>query len=174
VFSPAAGTYTSPQSVTISDATAGAAIYYTTNGTTPTTSSTQYMGAIWQSSTQTLEAIAVMTGYANSPVTTAAYTIAPVLPAPTFSLAGGSGTYPTPQTVTISDPQAGATIYYTTNGTTPTTSSTVYSGAITVSVTETVEAIAVEAGYTNSAVSSVLYTIAPGMPAPTFSPAAGT
>jgi hypothetical protein len=173
-FSPAAGTYTASQSVTISDATAGTTIYYTTNGTTPTTSSTQYMGAIWQSSTQTLEAIAVKTGYANSPVTTAAYTIAPVLPAPTFSLAGGSGTYATPQTVTISDSQAGATIYYTTNGTTPTTSSTVYSGAITVSVTETVEAMAVETGYTNSAVSSVLYTIAPGMPSPTFSPAAGT
>ena len=39
-FSPAAGTYTSAQSVTISDATAGTTIYYTTNGTTPTTSST--------------------------------------------------------------------------------------------------------------------------------------
>jgi LysM repeat protein len=177
VFSPAPTTYTSPQSVTISDATAGATIYYTTNGTTPTTSSTQYMGAIWQTSTQTLKAIAVETGYTNSSVTTAAYTIAPVLPAPTFSPIGGGAswaTFTTPQSVTISDTQAGTTFYYTTNGTTPTTSSTLYTGPITVSQTETIEAIAVESGYTNSPMSSMLYTIAPMLPAPTLSLAAGS
>ncbi len=176
-FSPAAGTYTSPQSVTISDATTGATIYYTTNGTTPTTSSTQYMGAIWQTATQTLKAIAVETGYANSPVTTAAYTIAPVLPAPTFSPTGGGASwalFTTPPSVTISDTQAGTTFYYTTNGTTPTTSSTLYTGPITVNVTETLQAIAVEAGYTNSPASSMLYTIAPIVSTPAFSPAAGT
>ncbi|MGA7829939.1 MAG: chitobiase/beta-hexosaminidase C-terminal domain-containing protein, partial [Terracidiphilus sp.] len=122
--------------------------------------STMYMGAIWQSKTQTLQAIAVKAGYGNSPVTTAAYTIAPVLPTPTFSLAGGTAAYPSPQAVTISDSTAGASIYYTTNGTTPTASSTKYTGAITVSVTETIQAIAIENGYTNSTVASVLYTIA--------------
>jgi hypothetical protein len=158
-FSPAAGTYTSPQSVTISDAQAGATIYYTTNGTTPTTSSTVYAGAIWQSSTQTLKAIAVESGYANSAVTTAAYTIAPVLPAPAFSPA--AGTYTSPQSVTISDATPGAAIYYTTNGTTPTTSSTLYTGPITVSVTETIEAFAVETGYTSSEAVAAAYTIPP-------------
>jgi hypothetical protein len=175
-FSPAPGTYTSPQSVTISDAQAGTTIYYTTNATTPTTSSTQYMGAIWQSSTQTLKAIAVETGYANSAVTTAAYMIAPVLPAPTFSPTGGGAswaTFTTPPSVTISETQAGTTIYYTTNGTTPTTSSRLYTGPITVSLTETIEAIAVETGYTNSPMSSMLYTIAPILPTPTFSLAGG-
>jgi hypothetical protein len=174
-FSPTPGTYTSAQSVTISDATAGALIYYTTNGTTPTTSSTLYTGAIWQSQTQTIRAIAVETGCGNSSVTTAAYTIAPVLPSPTFSLAGGPAAYATVQTVTISESVAGATIYYTTNSTTPTTSSTVYTGAITVSATETINAIAVASGYTNSAVASVLYTIASTtLPAPIFSLASGT
>ena len=74
-FSPAAGAYTSAQSVTLSDATSGATIYYTTNGTTPTTSSTGYTGPITVSSTETLEAIAVATGDTNSAVASAAYTI---------------------------------------------------------------------------------------------------
>jgi hypothetical protein len=174
-FSPAPGTYTGDQSVTISDATTGTNIYYTTDGSTPTTSSTMYTGAIWQCTTQTLRAISVKAGYSNSAVTAAAYTIAPVLPAPTFSLAGGYAAYSAPQSVTISDSAAGASIYYTTNGTTPTSSSTKYTGPITVSVTETVQAIAVETGYTNSSASSVLYTIASsGMVAPNFSLPAGT
>jgi len=74
-FSPAAGTYSSAQTVTISDTTSGATIYYTTNGTTPTTSSSVYTGPIAVPSTETLEAIATATGYSQSAVGTAAYTI---------------------------------------------------------------------------------------------------
>ena len=74
-FSPAAGTYTGTQSVTLKDATSGATIYYTTNGTTPTTSSTVYSGPISVSATETLEAIAVASGQSASAVATAAYTI---------------------------------------------------------------------------------------------------
>lgn len=74
-FSPAAGTYTSAQTVTISDTTSGATIYYTTNGTTPTTSSSVYSGVITVASTETLEAMATATGYSQSAVATAAYTI---------------------------------------------------------------------------------------------------
>ena len=140
-FSVAAGIYATAQTVTISDTTSGATIYYTTNGTTPTTSSTKYTGPITVSATETLEAIAVASGYNNSAVASATYTISPTVPAPTFSPAGG--TYTSTQTVTISDTTAGTTIYYTTNGTTPTTSSTKYTGPITVSATETLEAIAV-------------------------------
>jgi hypothetical protein len=70
-----AGTYTTAQSVTISDATAGATIYYTTNGVTPTTSSAIYTTAIAVSSTETLQAIATASGYSTSSVAPATYTI---------------------------------------------------------------------------------------------------
>jgi len=73
-FSPAPGTYSSAQ-VTLSDTTPGAIIYYTTNGSSPTTSSTRYTSAIAVSSTTTIQAIAVASGYNNSAVATGTYTI---------------------------------------------------------------------------------------------------
>jgi hypothetical protein len=158
-FSPVAGTYTSPQTVALSDSTSGATLYYTTNGTTPTTSSTKYSGPITVASTETLKAIAVASGYANSAVATATYTINATPATPTFSVAGG--TYASALTVSISDASSGATIYYTTNGTTPTTSSTKYSGAITVSSTETLEAVATLGDPTISSVASATYVIEP-------------
>jgi len=78
-FTPAAGTYTSTQHVIVADPTSlpmpMAMIYYTTNGTTPTTSSTMYMGPIFVSASETIKAIAVAPGYATSAVASATYTI---------------------------------------------------------------------------------------------------
>lgn len=74
-FNPAAGTYTQAQNVTISCATEGATIYYTTNGDVPTTSSTVYTAAINVSTNTTIKAMAVAEGYNNSAVATAEYTI---------------------------------------------------------------------------------------------------
>jgi N-acetylneuraminic acid mutarotase len=169
-FTPAGGSSGPPLTVTISDATSGATIYYTTNGTTPTISSSVYSSPITVSATETVEAIAVKAGWINSAVGSATYTIYGQVKTPTFSPAGGS--YGLPQTVTISDATSGATIYYTTNGTTPTTSSTVYSGPITVAASETVKAIAVKANWINSLVASATYS---GLqaPTPTFTPAGG-
>jgi hypothetical protein len=75
-FSPRAGTYTTAQSVTISDTTPGAAIHYTIDGTAPLATSTKYAGAIGVSATETIKAIAVATGYANSAISSQTYTIA--------------------------------------------------------------------------------------------------
>jgi hypothetical protein len=74
-FSPAAGTYTSAQSVTLSDSTSGATIYYTTDGSTPTTSSTTYSGPITVGTSETIHAIATASGFTASAVGSAAYTI---------------------------------------------------------------------------------------------------
>ena len=74
-FSPAAGSYSSPQSVALSDSTSGASIYYTTDGSTPTTASTKYSGAISVAATTTIKAIASATGFSNSAVASATFTI---------------------------------------------------------------------------------------------------
>jgi len=171
-LSPASGTYTTAQRVTISDSTPGAVIYYTTDGSVPTASSTKYIGPITVSSTETIHAIATAANYANSAVASGIYTIQLIAATPAFSPA--AGTYTTAQTVTISDATPGALIYYTTDGTTPTTSSTKYTGPITVSSTQTIHAVATAANYVSSAVASGVYTIQLTAAMPAFSPAAGT
>jgi hypothetical protein len=173
VFSPAPGTFTSVQNVTITDATKGATIYYTTDSSAPTANSTKYTGAIKVSATETLQAIAVATGYSNSTTVSATYTInLPAAATPVFKPA--AGTYTSAQNATITDSTAGATIYYTTDGSTPNLGSMVYKSAIKVSATETIQAIAAASGDSPSAVASATYTITPPAATPTFSPAAGT
>jgi|HubBroStandDraft_5_1064220.scaffolds.fasta_scaffold00519_12 hypothetical protein len=78
VFSPAPGIYTSKQLVTLSAATPGATIYYTTNGSAPTASSPAYSGAIPVGTSETIEAIAVASDFTNSSLASADYTITPL------------------------------------------------------------------------------------------------
>lgn len=75
-FSPAAGSYSSNQTVTISTVTSGASIKYTTNGTDASRSvGTSYSTPITVSSNQTVKAIAYKDYYVDSAVASAAYTI---------------------------------------------------------------------------------------------------
>ena len=78
-FSPVAGTYMTEQSVTISCETANAAIYYTLDGSEPTDNSTLYSSPITVSETTTIKAIAVASGYDNSTIAEATYTINEVI-----------------------------------------------------------------------------------------------
>ncbi len=78
-ISPGTGTYTGTQQVTMSDTTPGATIYYTIDGTVPTTSSTAYTGAISISASSTVQAIAALGGV-SSPVASSNLTINPAHP----------------------------------------------------------------------------------------------
>lgn len=73
--SPVAGTYTGTQTVTLSCATEGADIYYTTDGSDPSTASTKYTSTISVAATKTIKAIAVKENYYDSEVLSATYTI---------------------------------------------------------------------------------------------------
>ena len=84
VFSPSAGQYATKQSVKVSDATAGSTIHYTTNGSAPTASSALYSGPITVSTSETIQAVAVAPGLANSGMATASYVIQPASSGPSI------------------------------------------------------------------------------------------
>jgi len=169
-FSPAPTTYHSPQNVTISDAMAGATIYYTLDGTLPTTSSPLYKTPIPISSSTSIYAMATYPGYPRSSVALATYfLLLPTAPPPMFS--PRPTTFSGPQSVALSN-AANLPMYYTLDGSTPTAGSTLYSGPISVTKNTTINAITAANGYITSAVSTGNYFIQ--APAPTFSPFSGT
>jgi hypothetical protein len=160
-FNPAQGTYGTEQTVAISDSNPDATIYYTINGTTPTTSSTIYTGTIAVSETETIEAIAVASGYSASSVASATYAFNPPggtpAPTPQFSPVGGS--YSSAQTVTITDSASDALIYYTLDGTVPTDTSTLYTAPVTISASAQLQAIAIAPNYAPSDIADASYQI---------------
>ncbi len=183
-MSLASGTYSSDQSVTITSSDS-ADIYYTIDGTTPAVgvgSTARYTTAIpvaGDGTFKTIKVIAVKSGMTTSSVVSNSYSINyAAVSMPTMSLA--SGTYSSDQSVTISTTTASADIYYTIDGTTPTTSKTHYTGdAISVAgdgTFKTIKAIAVKSGMTNSSVATSTYTIlySEVSSAPTISPASGS
>jgi hypothetical protein len=76
-ISPVSGAYSGAQVVTITDLTAAATIHYTTDGSTPTSLSNPYTSPFLVSSSSTVKAIATASGYENSGVASATYTITP-------------------------------------------------------------------------------------------------
>ena len=149
-FTPSGGSYPGTQSVTILDATRGAAIYYTTDGTLPTTSSSTYKVPISVTTTGTvIKAIAVAPGFNQSAVASATYTL--TLPP--------AATPVSTQTISIAEATMGATVYYTTNGTTPTASSTKYTGPIVFTTSEVLKFIAIAPGHNPSTVRTVNVTV---------------
>lgn len=138
-----------------------AVIYYTTDGTTPTANSSQYTGALTFSAAATkLYAVAVSPSYSGS--TVLKYTVkVPQAATPTASLASGmseGGLVSSGSTIKLAS-VSGSTIYYTTDGSAPTTSSKAYSSPITVTSDTTIKAMAQAKGYTQSETLTVSYKI---------------
>jgi len=160
IATPAGGNYSTSQIVTLSTATEGADIHYTLNGSTPTASSAKYDNPITISTTSTLKAIAVKSGMNDSEILTETYTISstPQVSQPVTNLPSGAVTSGTEITLTTST--SGATIYYTTNGDTPTAESTEYTIPIIITVDTTIKAIAVKDDLVNSDILEIFYTIA--------------
>jgi len=133
--------------VSISCTTPSSTIYYTTDGSTPTTSSTAYSAPFSVDGPTTVKAFATHTTKDPSAVAELAIT---QVATPTIQDNGSNA-------ISITTTTPGATIYYTTDGSTPTTASTVYSSPLTDNVSNvTIKAIAVKGNMITSAVGSGL------------------
>ena len=137
--------------VTINTTSDGAAIYYTTDGTTPTTASPLYTAPFEVNANCVVQAIAGGTGYNASNVTE--YVI------DWFRVETVEFNYENLQ-LTLSTTTPEATIYYTTNGTTPTTESSIYNSPLELTADCKVQAIAVRAGWTTSQLTSYDFVLA--------------
>ena len=130
-ISPNSGTYSSLPTVTISCSTANAVIRYTTDDTTPDSGSTLYTTPFEVSGSCTVRARAFKDEYTDSNIASATFIIDPIKVAtPTISPNGG--TFTTLPTIELSCSTLDTAIYYTIDGSSPTTSSTLYAGPFSV------------------------------------------
>ena len=181
-IAPVPGTYSEPVLVQIS-VTKPATIYYTTDGTAPTTASLVYTAPFYVFSNITITALGVPTDRTASEVTSAAYT---VIYTPAISPA--SGVYADAVTVTMAATPStlraqarqlrtasllqatNQTIHYTTDTRPPTTDSSVYTGSITVTDNTVVQAITAIDGVTSAAASANYVVVS----TPAISPVSGS
>jgi len=155
VISVPSGTYAAGQTISLSDSTPGAVLYYTLDGKTPNdTTGYRYTEPRTIENSATLKVIAYAPGYTPSAVASASYLF--VAAKPTISPAGGN--YKGPVTVTILSTTPGAVIFYKTMRDLP-TNSKVYAGPFVVSASEHVFAVAAKAGFTTSGTAEQVYKL---------------
>lgn len=166
-FSEPGGSYTVPQTVTLSCATPNAAIWYTLDGSAPLVNglpgatALRYSAAIQMplGTIETVTAAAIAPNFYPSNQTSASYVVETTAAPPVFSVQ--SGTYAVAQSEALSTPQAGGIIHYTTGSTQVTTSSPIYSTPFVLNTngTTTINALTAAGGYEPSGVVSVTITI---------------
>lgn len=158
VISPAGGSSSSAPSVTLTTATPGATIRFTTDGTAPTAQSSVYTAPITVDTSTVVRAAAFATGLGASNASTAYFVVSggPVA-APVATVE--RGTYPVAQSVAFSTATPGAQIFYTVDGTRPSTATTAYTGPVTVDRSQVVRAVAVTPDGRSSAIVAHEYRI---------------
>ncbi len=154
--------FAASHSVALECATAGAAIYYTTDGSEPTKGSARYTAPIVITDTTTVKAIAFADSSLESAVYTGVFTLGGNAETPVFS--PGATTFVSDSiSVAVSCETPGVSIRYTTDGSEPAANSALYSGPIVLAATTTIKAKAfiVFSGRTfTSATASATYTLA--------------
>lgn len=149
------------KTISLSHKDAGAEIYYTLDGTAPTSNSSRYTGPITVSSTTTLRAIAVTPRFSSSAVLKYTAAVPPVA-TPTASVTSGAyngSVVASGSKITLATETSGATLYYTTDGTAPTSSSAKYTGPITLTSDTTIKVMGQANGMKQSETSTFTYKI---------------
>lgn len=151
----AAGQYEAPISVQIS-VPDGAVVRITRDGSVPTSTSEAYAGPFEIAQNTQLRAVAFKAGMAPSLTAAADYTFAAAMP--TFS--PSAGTYTGPISIALTSATPGASLYWTIDGSDPSTSSNQYVTPISIAAgpTKTVKARAFRDGWVASAVATATYT----------------
>ena len=166
-ITPDGGAFTTAQSVTFSNIPNADTCYYTTDGSDPANSGTAiiYTWTFTVSQSEIIKAAVHDPVVGWSGVSLAAFTISSSsIPPPAPAITPDGGAFTMAQSVTFSNIPNDGNAYYTTDGSDPTSSKTAvtYSGAFTVSRSETIRAVVHDpaAGWSNS--SSAVFTISGG------------
>ena len=161
VISPNGGSFFNSVEVNLSTIISGATIHYTIDGTDPTTASPVFTAPFTLTTSalpQTVKAIAVRDGFIDSNITSADFNVQPQTVAPVV-ISPPSGTFQDFVFLTMSTATEGAQIFYTTDGSDPTSTSIPYQFAVGLDQSATVRAIAIKAGLVNSPITGETYTI---------------